>query len=241
MAVIALTNVRPVVDGIELTTVSNQATVNLSTADLDTTTFGSNGFRTAIAGLRTSTVDVNGYVDFSFAADAALWNKIGGTSSQLMILPTGGAVGEPALFGGQLAGTYGLNAQIGNLVGFTAHWNGDGPFQTGTVLTSGAVTATATGTAVQVSAVPTGYKLYAQAQCIAASGTLAATVAVKSAATSGFGSPTTRATFSAINAIGATSITPVAGSITDAWWRADITCTGTGSLTLLVAVGIAPA
>lgn len=63
------------------------------------------------------------------------------------------------------------------------------------------------------------------------------TVQVQSAATAGFASPTTRATLGPITAVGGTWMTRVAGPITDAYWRLNISAvTGTFSVAGAIAV-----
>jgi hypothetical protein len=63
---------------------------------------------------------------------------------------------------------------------------------------------------------------------IAAGGTLPTLdVTVQSDDAEGFASPTTRLTFTQKSAIGAEFITPVAGPITDTWWRVSWAIGGT--------------
>ena len=240
MAVFAMTNVRTLIGGVEVTSLSNNAAVSVDVAELPVTTFGSGGTMTRIAGLRDSRFNCAGWVDYSEAVDAAQFTGVG-TSQSLMVLPTGGGLGEVAWFGNQLQGNYQTGARVGEVMPFTVDYMTNGPFVRGQVLvpSSSAVTTSTTGTPVQIAAVPAGSKVYAQVQCTARSGSISLAINLQSAAAQAFSSPTTRASFSTVNAVGVQSITPVAGAITDTWWRADITATGTGSATIVIVAGIA--
>lgn len=240
MAIYTLTNVRTLIDGLEITSLSNSASVAVDVADLDVTTFGSSGSRSRIAGLRNSTFNASGFVDPEQAVDAAQFTGVG-VSQTLMVLPTGGAEAEVAWFGAQLQGSYQTGARVGEALPFTVGYATNGPFPRGKVLvpSSSAITTSTNGNGVQLGAVPTGSKIYGQVQCIARSGSISLAIDLQSATSSGFSSPTSRASFPTINAVGAAQITPVAGSITDTWWRASITATGTGSATIVIAAGIA--
>lgn len=240
MAIYMLTNVRTLIGGLEITSLSNSASVSIDVADLDVTTFGSSGTRARIAGLRDSTFTAAGFVDPAEAVDAAQFTGVG-VSQTLMVLPTGGALAEPAWFGSQLQGSYQTGARVGEVMPFTVNYATNGAFPRGKVLvpSSSAITTSTTGSGVQLGAVPAGSKLYAQVQCTARTGSISLAIDLESATSNAFSSTTTRASFATVNAVGANSISPVAGSITDTWWRANITATGTGSATIVIAAAIA--
>lgn len=101
---------------------------------------------------------------------------------------------------------------------------------------AGAVSATgALGTGIQLGAVGASQFLYATFHLLVAATTI--TVVVESDDNSGFTTPTTRATIGPLTVAGGTWITPVAGAITDDWWRMRVTAI-TGTHTVAGAIGI---
>ena len=101
-------------------------------------------------------------------------------------------------------------------------------------------TATGNGTAVQVGAVASGRQMYAALHVLSVSGTATPTLTVKvQSDTVGFGSATDQITFTAATAVGG-QISRVAGPITDDYWRASWTISGTNpSFLFVVVVGTA--
>lgn len=103
-------------------------------------------------------------------------------------------------------------------------------------------TATGTGTALQLGAIDAdeGQHLYANLHVLSVAGTSTPTITVniQSDDNSGFTTATTRGSFAAKTAVGGESIR-IAGSITDDYWRASWTISGsTPSFLFLVSMGI---
>lgn len=101
----------------------------------------------------------------------------------------------------------------------------------GTVSTTGAK-----GTALNLGAVGAAQRLYATFHIFGTPGTTI-TAIVESDSDNTFGSPTTRITFGPHTTAGGRWATPVAGSITDTWWRLNVTAI-TGSFVIAAAIGI---
>jgi hypothetical protein len=100
----------------------------------------------------------------------------------------------------------------------------------------GTISATgATGSVVQVGAVPSGAYLYAVVHTFAIGTSF--TLQVQSDDNNGMSSPTTRATIGSITSAGGTWMTRVAGPITDDYWRINVSAV-TGTSTIAVAIGI---
>lgn len=103
----------------------------------------------------------------------------------------------------------------------------------------GTVTATgATGTGIQLGAVGADQSLYGTLHTFGAPGT-DITVIVESDSASNFATPTTRATFNggSITTAAGFWLTPVAGAITDDWWRINISAiTGTWVIASALAI-----
>lgn len=111
----------------------------------------------------------------------------------------------------------------------------------GRVMATGAKTTTASGTAYELGAVGATQYLYGCLHVLAVSGTdPTLDVIIASDDAEGMASATTRLTFTQKTAVGAQFITPVAGAITDTWWRASWTIGGTETptFTFVVSVGI---
>lgn len=99
---------------------------------------------------------------------------------------------------------------------------------------------TANGTSVQLGAVAAGKRLYANLHVIGATGTTpSATVKIQSDDNSGFTTPTDRLSFAAKTTTGGEALRTDGTAITDTYWRAQWTVSGTTpSFLFLVAFGI---
>mgnify|MGYP007090096207 CR=1 FL=1 len=80
-----------VVGGSTVTASCASATISLEADDVETTSFGTDGWRTRIGGLRGGTVDFEFHQDFGAGGiDALLWPLLGGTAA-VSIRPGGTA------------------------------------------------------------------------------------------------------------------------------------------------------
>lgn len=219
----------------------NNLALNPEIDVIDDTTFSSNGARRKVAGLQNVTADFQGYYEAGEGkVDDALFNAIGAVNSPVTICPTDGAAGEPGYIFRALTSQYSPGATVGEIFAFTVTAEGSGKLVKGTVMLNGALTATGTGTARQLGAVTATQKLYAAIHAVTVSGTdPTLDLVVQSDDAEGFTDPTDRITFAQLTDEGSEWATPVAGAITDDWWRLSYTISGTDpSFTCVVVVGI---
>ena len=226
----------------DMTGFTNQVDLNLGVEPQDNTVFGNNT-RTMIAGLETVQMNHQGFVDFDqFKQDEIHEGKIGAGKFPITIGVTTGLENTPAYFFEGIHASYQHGAAIGAILPFTVTASGSGRFQftRGTILEDAQTsrTTSASGTTRQVGAVLATEKLYAVLHCVAYSGITSLDVIVESDDAMGFASPTTQITFTQLTALGSQYATPVAGAITDAWWRATWTIAGAGSASFVVVIAI---
>lgn len=132
-------------------------------------------------------------------------------------------------------GTHGETAKFS--VSTRASSAGGGLYRGTVALAAASVSATTTGTGVQLGALSATQKLVAVLHVTALNGG-SWVLTIESDNDVGFATPTTRATFSAITSIG-TLVVETNGAITDDWFRAVWTKTGGTSTTPFVTLAIA--
>ena len=206
----------------------------------DAPVFGDKGIR-RLSGLADIALSHAGFFDAA-TVDADLHAIIGVDNVPVTAAPNDGAEGKPAYIFQAAHGSYAPGAEVGELFGYavTAVGSGGDKLVKGTILGNGVETATGNGTAFQVGAVGATQKLYAALHVFAVSGTTPTLdVTVESDDASGFASAVTRITFVQKTAVGAEWATPIAGAITDDWWRIAFTIGGgSPSFTFIVTIGI---
>lgn len=211
--------------------------------EVDETRYG-NTCHSAIAGIPKVVLDAEGLfeADATSAAtwkvDDVLWDTIEDASKLMTVCPVSGAVSETCFFSIFMEGGYSLGSPVGEIVAFNAKAVGQGqPLVRGTVMGTGAKTATGTGTAYELGAATAAKYLYAGLHVFSAAGTNPTLdVIIESDDAEAFGSATTRATFAQKTAASAQWLTPVAGPVTDTWWRAKWTIGGSANPTFNIAV-----
>ena len=216
---------------------------NVTTAALDTTSFNDE-WTSSIGGLKS--VDWSGDLMQDFDADK-VDQLVGlatlGTAQPITLAPagkTGGAVAY-SFNATQLAYTP-IESEAGGLAMAKVSGKGTGAAIRGTLMNAPGtpINATGNGTARQLGAIPAGSKMYGALHVIAASGTSPTLdVVVQSDDSGAMSSPTSRMVFA--QATGITSEwLPLAGVITDDYWRASITVGGTDpSFSYVLVLGIA--
>ncbi len=241
-------NVKVYSGGYDLSGYSNKAALSYEFDEVETIVFG-DATHHGIPGLPKLGFELEGLASAN-ATSTATWEsddilaaRLGSATSQPMTFaPQTGADGEPAYFADSVLLKYAPGGAVGEAYAFSASGSGvDTALVRGTIMATGAKTSTSQGTARQLGAVTAAQKLYAVLHVFAVSGTSPTLdVLVKSDDAEGFSSGTTRITFTQKTAIGYQFATPVAGAITDDWWRIYWTIGGTDtpSFTFAVAVGI---
>ena len=245
MAKFTLQNVRLFAAGADLTTVNNKAELTAEVEDEDGTAFSPSGpaWTEVLAGLRSTELSAEGQWE---AGDPTKVDNVSfaglGVTSGWTACPAGANVGDPAWLSSMLRTSYEIGDQVGAVAPWKIEAKGNWPLVRGVVAHPPGTprTATGTGTITQLGAVTAGQSLYASLHVLSVAGTTPAiTVTIQSAAAVGFASPTTRLTFTSATAVGGESLR-VAGPITDQYYRANWSITGTGPSFLFVsAFGIA--
>lgn len=241
MAVLALLNCTTHVHGHDFTTDTNQALLQTEVTALDKTTFGSSGWTELHGGLKKSVFDLQGFwqsattdaVDVEAFPDLATANRVhtfGATSTE----------GTTAYMWQAGRFSYQLGGQLDTLAPFTlqsAGTDGVGVVKGQWAKAKGNVSATGVlGSGLNLGAGAAGKYLYATLHAFSVGTTL--TVQVQSDDNSGFTTPTTVATFSAITARGGSWLTRVdASAITDTWFRLNVSAV-TGTFSVAGAIGI---
>jgi hypothetical protein len=239
MATFAFVDATTWIGGYDMTTDLNQVALNISADELDVTTFGSGGYRSRIAGLRTVEANFNGFwqagtgtVDPTVFTDLAVVDRV------VTMAPAATETSAAYMWqGGSF--TYSPFGQIGEATPFTLGYkgtNGVGCVRGQVAKAKGNVSATgATGSGLLLGAVSSTQFLYSTLHVFSAGTTI--TIQVQSDDNAGFSSPTTRATIGPITTAGGTWATRVAGPFTDTYWRWNVSAI-TGTFSIAGAIGI---
>lgn len=246
MAKFVLTNCRIFFAGTDLSGDTNEATLAVSREIKDVTNYLSGGWKEELGGLGSAKIDVSGYTEASATPttvglpDDTGWANFS-TILGITLAPTGAADQAPAYLTNVLEYEFdALQGKVGDVAAFKLMTMSDWAVARGVIAVppSLAISATGTGTINQLGAVAAGQQLYADAHIISVTGSPTITFTIQSAALIGFGSPTTRLTFNAATGIGG-QILRTPGPITDQFYRAQWTVSGTGSVLAAVSFGIA--
>jgi hypothetical protein len=206
----------------------------------DATTFGQTT-RVRKGGLRSVMMQHEGFVNTGTnLADEVLFNRIGTGLLPATISPTGGVEGDPAYSFLSELSRYEPGAEVGEMLAFSVEGEAQSDLVSGKIMHNATRIGSGFGTAFQLGAVPVGKRLFAALHVVAASGpTPLLSVTVQSDNASGFPSTTIVGTFGAKTTTAFEWLTPIAGPITDDWWRVVWTITGTSpSFTFIAFVGI---
>jgi hypothetical protein len=210
-------------------------------AELQDDTVLGDDTRSHMGGLKTLTFQHEGFWSGGTdAVDEVLFTRIGVANEVMTVGPETGADGEIAFTTPIVEGEYSPGAAVGEMFAFSVSGEGRDSLVRGTVMHNAQRTASGNGAARQLGSVSASQKLHAALHVVAASGSSPTLdVTVESDDASGFLSPTTRISFAQATAIGAQWASPVAGPITDDWWRVAWTIGGTSpDFTFIVVVGI---
>lgn len=239
-----LTDARIYYDAADLTGYSNKIEMAAKGANLDKTTFASQGWKENACGV----FEGNGSIDSFFQAgdlsmpDDAYWASFGNNTVALTAAPTSGAVGTLAYLTRALNTDYTPGGKHGELLMSSVNFATSWPVIRGQIMhpQGTARTASGSGTGIQFGAVSANQAFYINLHATGVTdGSM--TVVLQSDTTNAFSAPNTRATFSAVTGLGGQQIR-VPGAITDTWWRVTWTITGgtTHSFLFAVSAGIGP-
>lgn len=149
------------------------------------------------------------------------------------LAPVNGDVGSLAYFMRTTRGSYQTGGEVGSLLRFSVSLSASGGLGAvrGNLMANSVISATGDGVALNLGAVGASQVRYAGMHVLSVSGSSPTLdMIIESDTEEAFAdSPSTRFTFAQAGAIGSQWLTPVAGAITDTWWRASWTIGGTGS------------
>ena len=242
MSQLAFTNAKILIGGCDLSADSNQVTVAVSAKMLNNTVFGMTA-ESNRAGIVTSKVDIAGFWDIVATGnpdglDNTIFAALGTNDQLLTVFANGYTEGTSTDKGISLLTTLAsydaIDGKHGDLLGFKSSIQCRGlPLRSVPLkdATAAMITATGNGTKYQVGAVGATQFLYAGLHVLAYQGTSPTlAVTIQSDADASAGGESTRITFNTVNgATGAQYATPVAGSITDTFWRATYTIGGSAT------------
>ncbi|MFD6035248.1 hypothetical protein ACFWHF_12010 [Streptomyces griseoincarnatus] len=232
MAKTVLTNVRAFAVGVDLTSVSNKIELTAEVEDKEATNYGSQGWKEVLGGLASAELSGEGQWEAGDPSkvDDGAWATLGGIGPWSVSANNSAAVGELAYLLNAMRADYKLGESVGEVAPWTSTAKSNWPLVRGQFVhpPGTARTATGTGTALQVGAVPLGKRLYAALHVLSVAGTTPSlTARIESSADNTFAAPTTRLTFSAATAGGGQIARTDGSAITDTWWRVAWTITGT--------------
>lgn len=244
MAEFALLDAFAYVGGHDFTGTLSEWNMNGGGEPLDRTTFrNNNGARRFKTGLLTTDVSMGGFADLAAdGVDVHMWNTWHGRLVRVITAGNEETEGQPCCITQIVTSQInpGGGGQVGQMSRYTMAAQGSDKYGgiRGTLLVGQQTVSTtgAKGTAVQAGAVASGERLFATFHLLGAPGT-SITAVLESDDNSNFTSATTRITFGPLTAQGGTWATPVAGAITDDWWRIRVTAVS-GSWTVAAAMAI---
>jgi hypothetical protein len=223
-------------DAFDLQRGSNRIDIEGTTDAVDATCFADTS-RVKLLDTPEAAISASGYTDMSFEQGLYdLW----GDQGVAITAATKKLAGELAFVADVNNARFNLGAARGAVQTFTlATSTGVGGFGRGKILHVGSgVSATGNGTVQTIGDITAGFRAIGSLHVTALSGTASPTITVRieSAAVIGFGTPTTRATFTAVVGSGTPPFAgkgetkAIAGPVTDTFWRAAWTITGTSPL-----------
>lgn len=245
MSVFVLTDVGTWVAGYDFTCDTNSASLSIEVDDQETTTFCTNGWRSRTGGLREVSADLEGFWQAGAdQVDSEVFNSLGVKNEAVTMAPTIGTAGSTAFMyqGGKFS--YEMFGDIGDVTPFSLSMmgtDGVGVVRGKVAATKQAVSATGALGSVLTDLssddqVASDQHLYATFHVFSAGTTI--TVLLESDDSSGFASPTTRATIGPLTTTGGTWMTRVAGPITDTHYRFNVSAI-TGEFSVGGAIAIA--
>jgi len=243
----AFTNASVLIGDLDASPFTNKVTSTVTVEMLDATVCGTGGFRSFAPGMRNGEMAAEGFADYAVGGTFEKISTGDGVVSTLMsfapIAPSATlTAGDPVAFmrGPIDAITVGPDGEAGQLARYTTHIANDSAFVMGVVAHPLATrTTTASGTVIAFTGPTASQTLWAGLRVTGGSGgTL--TVRLQSDDSAGFGTPTTRLTFTATTGPVAAGemkfLTPV-GISSESHWRADWTVSA-GSFTFALNMGI---
>jgi len=242
MSSLVLTDAKIWVNGFDLSGDMNAVALEEGVEARDATTFGA-GTRTRKGGIRGVRMSASGFFNANGTngSDDVLPSKITTSPNSFDVVsigPRGATEGLEAYTFPAQALRYGFGSEVDAMLAFSLEAEAKRVPTTGLrpslarglILLSTQKTTTGNGTAFNLGAVAAGQKLYVAVHVLAQSGGVP-TLIVQSDSASNFPSPTDQVTLVAPSS----DFRAVAGAITDTWWRASWTFSGTSFTAIVIA------
>lgn len=232
MSKMVLTNCRAFAGAVDLTGVTNKVEIDPKVTPVNVTNFGSGGWTELLGGLAETDIVAAGFwesgADNSFVDPGSFAGL--GAVGPWSVAPAGAADGALAYLTNALEASYKpIQGGVGDAAGFEAMAKGSTKLARGVVAhpPGTARTASGTGSSFQIGALSASQSLYVNLHVLSVSGTTPSlTVRIESDNATGFPSATTVGTFTAATAVGGQHMR-IAGAVTDDWYRAAWTVSGT--------------
>jgi len=229
--------------GADLSGASNKIELSSEVEDKEVTNYRSNGWKEVLGGLGSAEISGEGQWEAGDPSlvDDASWATLGGVGPWT-VCPQDAVVGNLAYLTNALRCDYKLGDAVGEVAPWTGTAKSSWPVVRGQIghPPGLARTATGTGTALQLGAIPAGKRLYAALHVLSAAGTTPSiTVRIESDDAVGFASPTTQLTFAAATGPGGQILRGDGTAVTDTQYRVAWTISGTTpSFMFAVSLGI---
>lgn len=253
MPVRVLTDCASYVDDYDFTTDVNTCVLGMEAEAKEKTTFGSGGWKEFIAGLRSVTMDHTGYWQSATtqAPDPEAFVDFAAGTKDLVhtFAPFEETPADPMPFTDQQASfffrgtkfSYEPQGTVGEITKFNL--SSQNSSTSGVVKGSLIVPKRTVGATGKVGVTwdtifggpGAGLSLYVAFHVFVAATTI--TVQVQSDDNTGFSSPTTQATIGPLTTAGGVWLTPIAGPITDRYWRLNVSAI-TGTFTVAASIGV---
>ena len=230
-------------DGFDFSGDINAIAINYDADEVEDTHFGDSTHIFLGGGLLKFDAQFEGGINLGTATvEGTNFSNVGTADTPVTIGLDTGADGEIGYTMKSLTRSFSWGEKIGALQKYSVSLSASNErLVRGTIMHNATRTATANGTARQLGAVAAGKSVYATLHVLATvSGTNPTLdVVVASAATDSWPG-TIRRTFTTATAIGSEVLAPLAGSITDIWWRVQYTIAGndTPTFPFVVIIGI---
>lgn len=228
MTAFVLINSKIMYDGRNLSGITSQVALNAEVDLQDITTFGDT-FKRRLAGLYTTSLNVDTYwesISASDSHDKDTFEFLNAGKKLISVSGEGGVVADVGyMFEGDLE-SYNLPGSIGELYKVSIVLQGNNKLMRGQVVENSTRTSTGNGSVVEAGVVASGSTIYSGLHVVEVSGSSPTLdVIVESDTASTFLSAVTRITHAQKIAVGS-ELLSLAGDITDNWWRVVMNISG---------------
>ncbi|MER6892023.1 hypothetical protein [Streptomyces halstedii] len=245
MAKFVLLDARLFAGAADLSGASNKIEIKAEIEEKDTTNYRSRGWKEVLGALGGAELSGAGQWEAGDPGliDNAAWAQLGGRGPWTAG-PVEANVGALAYVMYGLQSSYGLGDQVGEVAPWNASVKSSWPLARGQFAHSPGIARTGDGdgAGIELGPIAARQRLYASLHVLSVAGTAAPTLTVdiESDATDAFADPAPVASFAPAAAPGGQIVRTAGDAVTDSWYRASWTISGTSpSFMFVVALGIA--